>query len=51
MTKEYQILKLSRDELLTTAGYHKNNAVYQILDHHGAEKVAAGNTAKEQDNH
>jgi len=49
MTNDYQILKLSREELLITAGYHKNHAIYKIMDYHGAEKTTSENTQDQAD--
>ena len=49
MTKDYQILKLSREELLITAGYHKNQAIYKIVDYHGAEKETHESTQGQAD--
>ena len=43
MTNDYQRLKLSREELLVTAGYNKRNAVYQFRDDQGAENPAPEN--------
>jgi hypothetical protein len=49
MTNDYQILKLSREELLIRAGYNKNHAVYQIMDYQGAEKAEPQNTQGQAD--
>jgi hypothetical protein len=40
MSKDYLKLKLTREELLLAAGYHRKQAVYGIMKDHGAEKTA-----------